>query len=586
MEISGSLSSSCLQLMLFLAIVVALGWLLGRYLVWLYRDTMMPSWLSLPENFCGWLFKINLDDERLFVPWLKLCAFSIILTILALACGEWHSFRQLGIDNLSAFKMVPWEQLINTAISYFTNTGWSSSYHAALEGYLGQIMWLIPINLLGAALWISLAVMLTKSLFSQEHTGYFNRYLVRTIIWLLLPLWGLAATALQFAAKTLDTPKVIAPATLNYAIIAQQKLNASKLHDIRHAPKARVKANRWRQALQSKPKYSIKSAIRLMHAPVNAAKWATYQAANLITANGRTELCRLAKEPRPIKTPLRVSALLAILIVLSVPAGFTFLVNYYTPKKQIGRTILVLMLTLFSIQFLAIAVSQLKTGASGHLGTLSWLSLTTSTATSLGDFANLLASASLGTQFISMISLIVGNLVWGSSGLGLITMLCYLSLTEVWTELMIAKNASFSYQALKLPGTLWLTAALSCAGFIAMALVLPHLRALPSTTHSLSKLMPLFFYYLSMLQGNGAMLPFTMSRLSLNLGSFSMLLGLIINSCIAIFLINRFSLVPPRTKRLNLVAESPARALNLLIFIIVLNGLNIAPILLLGPIFW
>lgn len=627
-----------LYLLLFWGTFYGLAYWLGRYIAYLYcgGDVRTSRFFIAERVCCVWL-GIKKNDYRLSLSWLKLTVVSFLIGFVAMVLSEWLAFVRYGVGAVLAFRYLPWGQLFNITASYFTNTGCNSGYRAVLENFWGQIFILMPLGWLNAASWISLAVMLVESIFRKDHrthSGNLHVYIVRSVIYLILPL-TVTLSLLLFLTSDDCVDKSIPVAssltTVNYVAYIRQhrliertseatsatvfldehkdkmlsvngsnsesdrelfKINAAKMNSINAVNRRRKLFNLIRNHSRVFKKASL-STKRTWQTKI--AKWwrAVYQASDIVTANGRVPIIQETGSQKNLTTNQLLRLVVSLWSTLLLPAALTKLISAHTGKRSSGGTVFIIMLLLLNTKIVMIAVSELsqlgllKTSAVFSQQYLQerillWMQTASATATSLGSSVIDPNTMTVGSRLISAASLVLGNLIWGSNGIGLVTMLFYILFSAVWLEFMIAKHTRLSNKALKFSGVFLLMMVITVPSLVAMVFTLPELFASPSAPISLSKLIPTFYYYLSMLQGNGASLQLRYDGTVIWLGSIGMLIGHLLNGGVTIYLINRLMDQPSKNKQLNLLLDYPVRAMILLVFTIMLNLLTVAPVLMLG----
>lgn len=606
-------------------------------------DPRSHDYLWRPEQkLYSSMLRLNLNGD-LMLAWLKLTLISFILGFCVMVAEEWLAFVRCGVSPLKSFVLLPWDRLFNNFISYFTNTGWDNGYHAVLEDSRGQLLVLMPLSWLNAASWISLAVILAEAVLTKDvicSAGKFYAYLVRSLFGLLLPLMAVI-TALfvliddgSFSrigggeSETLSAQSMASSGYLAYlkrhhlldyhlgkkqpekndlALKNQPTLFENEIDGIDGHRESDLSFDSTYLPLKSRH-YNlinfIKDHSKTLHKmqrwrSILSAKtdvwWHAFcKASDLVTSSGRLAILPDADLQNPLSARQQLTIFIYLVGALLLPALLTTLPCVYMGKSSGKNSILILMMIMFSVKAIAIASSEWRqfgaelagqiAASQSYLQTkiLLWTQAASASATSLGNWVLDPNTLSVGSKLISTISLILGNLIWGSNGMGLINMLLYLLFSMALLELMVAKSTRLTTKVLKLSGVVWLMLIITLPSLIAMFFTLPELFVVPSAPGSLKRLIPSFYYYLSMFQNNGTVLSFSFSRFSLWLGSLGMLMGHFLTGLVTIFLIKRLAAQPLENKRMSLLLDHPLRALGMLFFNIALNLLTVSPILMLG----
>ncbi len=555
-----------LQLLCFWIGLLPLVFGLGRWLAFLYRSsaaTYQGRFFAIERLLCRMLSLHNVapgdisskgsgNSYHIVRTWFKLFSACLVIVIVATLGWEWWNatpstmpvksfswYQQLF--SLNRITQLEWRKLFNLALSYVTNTGFHYGTPAAIEHGWGRLLLLIPLGLVMAATGISLAVLLIESIWGRDRAGgVLPVYIIRTLCYLLVPL------------VLLLTPLFV---------------NCSSQHD--HYINYR---------------FAFTTACSI----VTASGYEPFLPATKSSADNHGQ-----EQPSPHSRPKVLTPADQLLLivqyyaVLLIPAGLVRLLNYYPNGRIVSRSLLWVMIILFSGEVMLVALSE--SGCNSQAGGLSWLSVPVATATSLGSSLVPLRTLSASSQLLATCNLLFSNLLWGSNGYGLINTICYLLVAFIWLELMVAKLTNLNSKTLTLAMIFWLMTLLVLPSVVALLLTLYQISITPVNHFGLHQLMPIFYYYLSMLQNNGSVItlaPVTGS-LPLGAGTLCMLLGSCLTGWVATQLIQLLQqqasqIQTVKTKSLFLLVKSPPRVLMLLAFVIILNLPAIAPMLMLG----
>lgn len=179
-----------LQLALFLAILTIIALALGEYMAKVFKGekTLLSFILRPIERLLHKLFGV---DETSEMDW-KAYSFSLIifnvLGIVALfALQELQHLLPFNPQGLGA---VRWDTAINTAVSFVTNTNWQAYAGEGTLSYLTQMLGLTVQNFVSAAVGIAVVVALLRAFTNKKikTIGNFWVDLTRAIVYILLPL--------------------------------------------------------------------------------------------------------------------------------------------------------------------------------------------------------------------------------------------------------------------------------------------------------------------------------------------------------------------------------------------------------------
>ena len=187
-------ANGILQILVYIALVVALTPLLGRYMANIFTGKTL--WLAPFERG---IYRVCGIDERREQHWsayaLALLAFHLlaVLSLYALLrLQQYLPFNPAGQGPMSP------DLAFNTAISFSTNTNWQNYGGESTLSYLTQMAGLTVHNFLSAAAGIAVAAALIRgfSRKSAKTVGNFYVDTTRTTLYLLLPICFVGALVL------------------------------------------------------------------------------------------------------------------------------------------------------------------------------------------------------------------------------------------------------------------------------------------------------------------------------------------------------------------------------------------------------
>ncbi len=195
--------SGWLTIFIFVVLLTAIALPLGSYMAAVYNGehTFMDRIMGVPERFLYRLFMINPDTEQ---DW-KQYAKSLILFSLAGWLLLYFILRTQSLWNFTGlnpmhFKSAPWNVTFNTTSSFLTNTNWQFYGGETTMSYFSQMVGLAVQNFASAGVGIVVAVALIRGIIqkSGKSLGNFWQDIVRTILYVLLPISFLLAIVLVF----------------------------------------------------------------------------------------------------------------------------------------------------------------------------------------------------------------------------------------------------------------------------------------------------------------------------------------------------------------------------------------------------
>jgi potassium-transporting ATPase potassium-binding subunit len=191
-----------LTIILFVVILSALAVALGGYMAKLYggERVLLTPLLAGPERL---LYRVLRVDPERGQDW-KSYAKSLLIFSLAgwlllyLILRTQNAFFVPHAVNPLGYHSAPWNVTFNTVSSFVTNTNWQYYAGDTTMSYLSQMLGLAVQNFLSAGVGIVVAVALIRGIVSRsgKSLGNFWQDLVRTILYVLLPIAALGALVL------------------------------------------------------------------------------------------------------------------------------------------------------------------------------------------------------------------------------------------------------------------------------------------------------------------------------------------------------------------------------------------------------
>ena len=192
-----------LTIFLFAGILTALAIPLARYMAAVYTGerTFLDPVFRVPERL---LYRVMRVDPSRGQDW-KAYAKSLIIFSLAgwlllyfilrtQTLWNWTGLNPMG------FHSAPWNVTFNTTSSFMTNTNWQFYSGETTMTYFSQMAGLTVQNFLSAGVGIVVAVALIRGIISRsgKSLGNFWQDIVRTVLYVLLPISFLVALVLVF----------------------------------------------------------------------------------------------------------------------------------------------------------------------------------------------------------------------------------------------------------------------------------------------------------------------------------------------------------------------------------------------------
>lgn len=399
-----------LQLALFLAILTIVALALGEYMAKVFKgEKNLLSFILRPiEKFLYKLFGI---DETTEMDWKSYSFSLIILSVLGIiGLFALQELQHLLPFNPQGFGVVRWDTALNTAISFVTNTNWQAYSGEGTMSYLTQMLGLTVQNFVSAAVGIAVAIAFLRA-FTKKETqtiGNFWVDLTRAIVYILLPL------------------------SIFYSIVF---VSQGTIQNLNHYTKA----------------HTIQGTEQIIaQGPV-----ASQEAIKILGTNGGGFFN--ANSAHPYENPNALTDYMQILGLLIISAALPFTFGVLINNRQQGWAIFMAMAILYLLGLgvalyseyhgnpilskLGISHGLNMEGKEVRFGILnSVLFGQSTTVTSCGAVNAMQDSMMPLTGLVFMFNMMIGEVIFGGVGSGLVGMILYAILTMFLVGLMIGRT--------------------------------------------------------------------------------------------------------------------------------------------------
>jgi len=200
-------NNGLLQIVFYLALLVAVARPLGFYMAWIYEGR--PRFGErLIYRVCGVRPEEEMDWKAYALAVLLFSAAGMIVLYLQQRVQPWLPF------NPQKLGAVPADSALNTAASFTTNTNWQGYSGETTMSCLTQMAGLAVHNFTSAATGMAVLIALIRGIARRQATtiGNFWVDLTRTVLYILLPLSLVLALALvsQGVVQTLSPSRTVA----------------------------------------------------------------------------------------------------------------------------------------------------------------------------------------------------------------------------------------------------------------------------------------------------------------------------------------------------------------------------------------
>lgn len=555
---------------LLLALVLMLGWPLGRYLAAIMKGgpvvgDLLFLWIEKP------IYRLLGTRPEIGMSW-RGYTIAFLLSNLVLGLIVWVLFMtQAWLPlNPNAAPNMSWDLALHTMVSFLTNTNQQHYSGQSQLSYLAHMAGVVTLQVITPMMGLALVVATLRGLFGgrgaagaegrdkahmQVDVGNYWADTLRPTLRFMLPLclvWSVLLTS-QGVPATFKGGPVAAPVDAS-AELKEQKIPLGPVSPMVAIKQLGTNGGGW---------YGPNSAV-------------------------------------PLENPTPLSNFLETLAIVLVPVSIAFMVGSFTGRRKFGALVLGTMLTMSVISAgLAIwsesssTTSQdiaLMEGKEARLGATPsalWAALTTQTSN--GSVNAMHDSLAPLTGLVTISDMLI-NSIWGGIGCGLQQFLVYLLLSVFLAGLMTGRTPELFGRKIestevKLLSVLVLLQPIVLLGFTALTLSITSLTGNSNPGfHGISQV---FYEYVSAFANNGSgfeglgdATPWwnVSCALVLALGRYpALILPLVIAA-----LMGAKRRAPESSGTLQV--ETPTFALTLIGIVVILTLLQFMPVLVLGPI--
>ncbi len=552
------------EALLFLALLLALGWPLGRYLAAVMRGTPMRSdplftWLERP------IYRLLGTHPGTGMGW-RGYAGAFLASNLLLALVVWGIFMAQawlplnpdGVPNMA------WDLALHTMVSFLTNTNQQHYAGQAQLSYLAQMSAIVGLQVITPVMGLALAAATLRGLFGgrqREGTGAaidVGNYWVdvtRATLRFMLPLCLVLTLLLSWQGV---------PATLAAGPVAHPVDTSAG------APTQKI------------PLGPVAPMVAIKQLGSNGGGW--YGPNSTV----------------PLENPTPFSNFLQTLAIALVPVSTIFMVGAFTGRRRFGALVFGTMLVM---SLVSVGVAMWSEGYSATAADLAlmegkelrlgvdasslWAAMTTQVNN--GSVNLMLDSAAPLTGLVAMSNMLI-NAIWGGVGCGLQQFIVYLLLAVFIAGLMTGRTPELFGRKIEGPevrllAVLVLWQPLVILGFTAITLAVPGLAGTSNPGfHGISQV---FYEYTSAFANNGS--GFEGLADGTPWWNLSCAFVLAAGRYPALIILLAIAAMLAAKRRApegsgSLQVETPTFALTLIGIVIILTLLQFMPVLVLGPV--
>lgn len=338
--------SAPVQLGLYLLVLFALAWPLGRYLAGLFegdvaeRCTRLATWAKRFYRLCG------VDPDRDMSWWryvLALVVFNGIGVVVVYLLQRTQGWLPL---NPAAMPAVAPDSALNTAISFVTNTNWQGYGGESTMSHFTQMAGLAVQNFLSAATGLAVAIAMIRGFARRSAAGIGNAWvdLTRATLGVLLPLSLILAVFFvsQGVVQNFDAPREVA------------------LLEALHYDQPRIGGDG--QPLKDARGNVLTETVTTTTQSIPMGPVASQEAIKMVGTNGGGFFN--ANSAHPFENPTPLANFVQILAIFLIPTALCFALGHMVEDMRQGLALLAAMTVIF------LAMAGLVIWAEGHANPL------------------------------------------------------------------------------------------------------------------------------------------------------------------------------------------------------------------------
>lgn len=476
------------EVILILAVSVALAWPLGRYLARVLKgDASRTDIVFAPIE--SMIYRALRVDRQQSMTWrgyaLAFLFNNAVLGVFAWLVFMFQHLLPLNPDNVSGMR---WDLALHAAISFLTNTNQQHYAGQSQLSYLSQMIGIVSLQVLTPMMGLGVAAAMLRGLFSGRN----------------------AATALEGEARDLGnywvdvtrlTLRVFLPLSLLLALALTAQGVPSTFAGAKTVHPIDASAGMVTQTIPVGP---VAAMVAVKQLGTNGGGW--YGPNSTV----------------PLENPTPLANALEIIGIVILPLAVVFMLGPFTGRRRLTALAFGVMATLSLASLGAALYSEQQPNAAtvdlamsgpnlegkevrfGAEGSALWAAVTTQTSNgsvnAMHDSLNPLA----GT--VTLVNMLI-NAIWGGIGCGMVNFLVFLLLSVFIAGLMIGRTPEVFGRKLetaevRLLSFLVVLQSLTILGFTALALAIPGVA--DDSNPGLHGIAQVFYEYTSAYANNGS----------------------------------------------------------------------------------
>lgn len=557
------------EFLLSLALLMVLGWPLGRYLAAVMRGAPQRGdalfrWIERPIYAAlGTRPEVGMSWRGYTGAFLLSNLLLALIVWLIFMTQAWLPLNPDGVPNMR------WDLALHTMVSFLTNTNQQHYSGQAQLSYLSQMTAIVGLQVVTPVMGLAVAAATLRSLFGGRRTATGDADRAAPVI----------DVGNYWADVTRAALRFVLPLCLVWsALLTWQGVPAT----LRDGPVATPLESSAQFQAQKIPLGPVAPMVAIKQLGSNGGGW--------YGPNSAT----------PLENPTPLANFLEMLGIALIPVAIVFMVGPFTGRRKFGVLVFGVMLTM------SVVSTGLTLWSESHSGTTadpalmegkevrlgpdaSALWTASTTQVNNGSVNMMLDSAAPLTGMAAMVNMLI-NAIWGGVGCGIQQFIVYLLLSVFLAGLMTGRTPELFGRKIEGPEVRLLAALvlwqpLVILGFTAAALAIPGLAGNSNPGfHGISQV---FYEYVSAFANNGSGFA--------GLGNTTVWWNV---SCALVLAAGRFpALIIPLAIAAMLAAkrrapesagtlqvETPTFALTMIGIVLILTLLQFLPVLVLGPV--
>jgi K+-transporting ATPase ATPase A chain len=437
-------TNGILQIIIYLIALTLLAKPAGIYLTRVYNgEQSFLDFICRPiERVIYAICRVDASREMNWKQYgAAMLIFSLVSALAVYAIQRLQFYLPL---NPQSFVSPSEHSAFNTAVSFTTNTNWQGYGGETTMSYLTQMSVLSVQNFASAAVGMALAIVFIRGIarFETENLGNFWQDLVRGIIYVLLPISFIAA--LFFVSQgVVQNFKPYDAARLTESFVVQIDAKDADGNVITDANGENVKED---QTI---------STQTIAQGPV-----ASQLAIKMLGTNGGGFFN--ANSAHPFENPTPFSNFIQMLLILIIPAGFTYTLGRMTKSPGHGWAVYAAMMILLVVGIFTAywaesagnpiypsSVDQTVIGGNFEGKEIrfgvanSALFAAVTTGASCGAVNSMHDSYTPIGGLVPLVNILLGEVVFGGVGAGMYGMLIFVILTVFIAGLMVGRTPEY-----------------------------------------------------------------------------------------------------------------------------------------------